>query len=73
MVWVLPKDFSNHAKQNALINDTNSETAPVIVITTGNISIQFSGCWIKLIWNLGAMLDTSDVKSVKAIIVANFN
>lgn len=53
-VWVLPKDFSNHAKQNALINDTNSGTAPVSVRATGNVSIQFSGCWIRLICNLGA-------------------
>lgn len=29
-VWVLPKDFSNHAEQNALVNDTNSGTAPII-------------------------------------------
>lgn len=66
-VWVLPKDFSNHAKQSALINHTNSGTVPVSVRATGNISIQFSGCWIKFICNLGAMLDCSNVKSVKAV------
>ena len=66
-MWVLPKDFSNHAKQNVLVNDTNSGTAPVSVRATGLwLSIQFSKCWIKLIYNLGAMSDGSNVKSVKA-------
>lgn len=66
-MWVLPKDFLNHAKQNVLINDTSNGTGPVSVRAIGILSIQFSGCWIKLIYNLGAMLDSSNIKSVKAV------
>lgn len=39
-------EFAIHDKEYALINDTNSGTAPVSVRATGNISIQFSGGWI---------------------------
>lgn len=41
----LQTGFSNDAKQNALINDTNHGTAPASARATGNISIQFRGCW----------------------------
>lgn len=41
----LPTDFSNDAKQNDLMKDTNCGTASAPARAIGNISIQFVGCW----------------------------